>query len=101
MNLVSHGGAEPSPGGRGYPRPKSSLGVTKLAAHRIRRDLTQLDLARRAGIPVDSYRKLERGEIDNPRLRDLVNCAIVLDLDPRELVVELVEEPWLRFRKPS
>lgn len=45
------------------------------------------------GIPVASYRRLERGQVENPPLRHLVNCALVL----RVPVAEVIEDRWLKW----
>jgi hypothetical protein len=36
-------------------------------------------MAERTGIRLGSYRRLERGNLKNPPLRWIINCAIVLD----------------------
>lgn len=47
--------------------------------------MTQEEVARHAGIPIATYRRLERGEIENPRIGWLTNCAYVLDIEPSSL----------------
>jgi hypothetical protein len=42
------------------------------------------------GIPRATYARLGRGQIKNPSLRALVNCALVLRLD----LDDLIEEEW-------
>ncbi len=69
---------------------------TRLAAARLSRDLTQKQVAHFAGIPLSSYRRLERGGNANPPLRWLVNLQHVLALDTLD---ELLEPEWLAFRQ--
>ncbi|MFL5964242.1 MAG: helix-turn-helix domain-containing protein [Gaiellaceae bacterium] len=40
--------------------------------------MSQLELADPEGIPIATYGRLERGDVRNPSIRPLVNCAIVL-----------------------
>lgn len=49
-----------------------------------------------AGIPLSSYRRLERGRNPNPPLRWLVNLMHVLALDDLR---ELLEDEWLEFEQ--
>jgi transcriptional regulator with XRE-family HTH domain len=67
---------------------------TKLARERLKRSLTQKQVADFAGIPIASYRRLERGQNPNPPLRWLVNLQHVFALDD---VRELIEDDWLQF----
>lgn len=69
-------------------------GGTKLADARLSRSLSQTQVAAFAGIPIASYRRLERGENRNPPLRWLVNLQHVLALDDLH---ELIEDDWLEF----
>jgi transcriptional regulator with XRE-family HTH domain len=78
---------------RGASRDRTEA-RTKLAEHRLSRNLTQRQVAMFAGIPLSSYRRLERGQNQNPPLRWLVNLMHVLALDE---LGELVEEEWLEF----
>lgn len=72
---------------------------TKLARRRIAAELTQGELAEAVGISLPTYRRLERNKMRNPPLRYLVNCAIELDCDWRELV-EAEWEERLDLHKP-
>ena len=69
---------------------------TKLASARLARGLTQKQLAHFAGIPLSSYRRLERGQNPNPPLRWVVNLQHVLVLDELH---EVLEEEWLEYRQ--
>ncbi len=69
-------------------------GTTRLAAWRLARGVTQRDLARATGMVVGSLRRLERGEIDDPPLRWLVQCAWALGVD----FTDLLEDAWLAWR---
>jgi transcriptional regulator with XRE-family HTH domain len=68
---------------------------TKLAAARLRRGLTQREVAERSGISYATYQRLERGEIDNPPLRYLTNCALLLGVR----VGDLIEDEWLQWKR--
>ena len=74
---------------RGAPTRSSS----KLAALRVERGLSQRELAEKAGIPPHTYWKLEAGVTENPRIGHLVNCAIALDVDLRDVI----EDEWFEF----
>lgn len=73
-------------GTRGGSLPKSD---TKLAHWRLRRGVTQQDLARAIGIDVKVYRRIEKGD-GVPPLDVLLNCAIAL----RVSLDDLVEDRW-------
>ena len=79
---------------RRLPRRGSTNVRTKLAHQRLRHDLTQREIAELTGIPLGTYRRLEQGAIDNPPLRHLVNCALVL----RVQVGEIIEDDWLKWK---
>jgi transcriptional regulator with XRE-family HTH domain len=84
---------------RSRPKPKLSKRSTRLAARRIEARLTQKEMAALTGISLVSYRRLERGEIDNPSLRQLVNCAHVLRSRLPDLKLSQLFEPeWLRWK---
>lgn len=77
---------------------------TKLHYVRGGGSLTQKSVSERTGIPLRTYRRLENGELTNPPLRYLVNCALVLNV-PLE---DVCEDEWLRWtpfdttaRKPT
>ncbi len=58
-----------------------------LKQKRIRRALTQEDLAQKAGLTTASVARIERNETE-PRMSTLRKLAKALDLDPAELVGE-------------
>jgi transcriptional regulator with XRE-family HTH domain len=66
---------------------------TRLRLAREAANVSQVALAERAGIPIATYRRLERGEVRNPSIRLLVNCAIVL-FTPIE---ELLDDEWIEW----
>lgn len=68
---------------------------SRLAAARRARGISQEELASRIGVPIASYRRLENGGIDNPRLGQLVNCAIALEVE----LTSLIEDDWLEWSK--
>jgi transcriptional regulator with XRE-family HTH domain len=58
-----------------------------LKRQRIRKALTQEELARQAGLTTASVARIERNETE-PRMSTLRKLAKALDLDPAELVGE-------------
>jgi DNA-binding Xre family transcriptional regulator len=73
------------------PRPRSE---TKLRSLRQARGVLQRDLAQATGLNQRTLQRLEFGEMDNPPLRYLVNCAIALDVE----LEEILEEEWLEWK---
>lgn len=69
---------------------------TKLAHARMSRGVTQEELARAVGISVPTYRRLERGDVRNPKLGHLMNCAIALGVELDALIEDEWRE-WLPF----
>jgi transcriptional regulator with XRE-family HTH domain len=70
---------------------------TRLARVRISRGVTQEELAEAIGVSPPTVRRLERGEVENPKLRHLVNCAIALGVD----LDEILEPAWLKWLPAS
>jgi transcriptional regulator with XRE-family HTH domain len=64
---------------------------TKLAGFRVAAGLTQDEMSWATGIPIATYNRLERGELQNPRIAWLTNAAIVLKRDLDEVI-----EDWMR-----
>jgi hypothetical protein len=73
-----------------------ATGRTLLAHWRIKQGMTQVALAKAAGIPIVTYRRLERGQIKNPRVGWLTNCGWVLMIDPAILLSDY--ENWIPLR---
>lgn len=71
--------------------------TTRLARWRLRRGVTQVQLAQATGIPLASYRRLERGQRSAPPLWQLANCAHALGVD----FTDLLEDSWLKWRPPD
>jgi transcriptional regulator with XRE-family HTH domain len=67
---------------------------TRLAEWRLRRGLTQRQMSELTGLSPASYWRLERGQVTNPPIRYLVNCAIVLRCDWTDLLEEQYVQ-WL------
>lgn len=63
---------------------------TKLAHARQSRGVTQDELAEAIGVSPATYRRLERGQADNPPLRYLINAALALGVP----VDDLIEDEW-------
>jgi transcriptional regulator with XRE-family HTH domain len=55
--------------------------------------VTQEELAVAVGVSAQTIRRLERGEVDNPKLRTLVNCAIALGVE----LSDVIEDDWLAW----
>ncbi|MEJ7783450.1 MAG: helix-turn-helix domain-containing protein [Solirubrobacteraceae bacterium] len=66
---------------------------TKLALVRHHARVPQVDMARRMGVSIATYQRLEEGRMPNPPLGYLVNAAIVL----RVPVAALIEREWLSW----
>jgi len=60
----------------------------------------QHELARATGIAIASYRRLERGEVENAPLWWYVNCAIALNL-PLEDVLDDELVKWRAARQAT
>lgn len=54
---------------------------------------TQADMVRLTGMAKKTYQRLERGQVDNPPIRYLVNCAKVLHCR----VTDLCDPQWLEW----
>jgi transcriptional regulator with XRE-family HTH domain len=60
----------------------------KLKSLRERRFLTREELAAKVGSHRDHIGRLERDEIDTPRMTTLRKLAAALDVDPADLLVD-------------
>lgn len=69
---------------------------TKLAHARMSRGVTQEELAGAVGISVPTYRRLERGDVRNPKLGHLMNCALALGVELDALIEDEWRE-WMAF----
>jgi transcriptional regulator with XRE-family HTH domain len=58
--------------------------------------LSQRGLAAKAGLSLRTLQRIERLEIDNPPIRYLTNCAIVLGCELEDLI-EPVWREWKAF----
>jgi transcriptional regulator with XRE-family HTH domain len=72
-------------------RPRSRLYERRKAA-----GLSQRELAKQAGISLRTFQRIERLDVDNPPIRYLTNCAIVLGCELEDLVEPAWRE-WKRF----
>jgi transcriptional regulator with XRE-family HTH domain len=61
--------------------------------HRARQDVTQEQLAKRAGIAPTSVVRLENGDVGRPRVATLHKVAGALEIDPSELTSFLLRNP--------
>lgn len=68
---------------------------SRLAAARRHRGVRQEDIAPAVGISLSTYRRLENGQLENPPLRYLVNCAIILEVP----LTSLIEDDWLKWEQ--
>ena len=63
---------------------------TEIARRRQRMDITQVELARRAGLSETTLQRLESGADANPRIVTLLAVASALHCE----LVDMVEEQW-------
>lgn len=75
---------------KGQTRQQSG---TRLALIRHRAGMTQTEVARRIGVSIATYQRLEEGHVDNPPLGYLVNAAIVLNV----ALADVIEDEWLTW----
>ena len=75
------------------PKPARRKPQTKIAARRHQIHLPQKQLSDRSGISLRTIQRLERGEVENPPIRYLVNLAMVLDCQ----VTDICEDEWLEW----
>lgn len=75
------GGPEQKPRGSQQKPPR-----TKLAARRLERDATQLDMSKDTGISLKHYQRLEVGNYQQVPYAQLVNCARVLEVEVEDLI---------------
>ena len=61
---------------------------------RLRRGITQRRLAEAIGMPLATYRRLERDQVPDPSVRDLANCALARGVD----LTDLLKPGWLAWR---
>jgi transcriptional regulator with XRE-family HTH domain len=66
---------------------------TPLAYWRRRRGFSQAEMVRATGLSRATYLRLEQGKFDNPPLRYLLNCAVVLEVP----VMRLTQPEWRRW----
>jgi transcriptional regulator with XRE-family HTH domain len=57
--------------------------------------LSQRALAERAGLSLRTLQRIERLEVDNPPIRYLANCAIVLGCE----LEDLIEPQWREWKQ--
>jgi transcriptional regulator with XRE-family HTH domain len=74
------------------PHPKSS---SFLRQRRRAAGISQRALAERAGLSLRTLQRIERLEVDNPPIRYLANCAIVLGCE----LEDLIEPAWREWKE--
>lgn len=81
---------------RPLPERDGWLAAPKTQLNYIRRSqgVSQAHLAEVTGISERNLSRLENGEMSNPPLRYLVNCALALGLDDWRVLVEPAWETW-------
>lgn len=67
---------------------------TRLLERRRAAGLSQRRLAELTGISLRTLQRIERAEVDNPPIRYLTNCAIVLECE----LEDLIEPEWREWR---
>ena len=98
VDLVSVEGMPPSPAPSSWEEYAKNLGI-ELQRRRIALDITQENLAHRAGLTRTHYQQLERGfwkpgSPANPSLRMLVRLAQALHLEVAELLPSGRDVQW-------
>ena len=73
------------------PRPPAK---SLLYERRRTAGLSQRALADRAGLSLRTLQRIERLEVDNPPIRYLTNCAIVLGCE----LEDLIEPKWREWK---
>jgi transcriptional regulator with XRE-family HTH domain len=71
---------------------------TRLNRERRLRSVSQSALSQATGISERTLQRLENGEIENPPLRYLVNCAKALGIEDWRELVEPEWEQWLQIK---
>lgn len=71
-------------------RTQDSKPTTNLGRVRVKRGVTQGDLAYVTGISLRTYKRIEAGQITNPPVRYLINLATALGVP----IEELFEDDW-------
>ena len=73
------------------PHPASR---SRLYERRRVSGLSQRELAKRTGISLRTLQRIERLEVDNPPIRYLTNCAIVLGCE----LEDVIEPAWREWK---
>ena len=60
--------------------------LKNLAKHRLKRDLTQRELARLSGVSYNTIIKIERGGITNPKIETVVKLSKALNISIDNLI---------------
>lgn len=60
--------------------------LKNLAEYRLKRDLTQRDLARKSGVSYNTIIKIERGGITNPKIETVIKLAKALNISIDNLI---------------
>ncbi|MCW3048495.1 MAG: Helix-turn-helix protein [Solirubrobacterales bacterium] len=73
------------------PRREDQTDIrTRLGALRVKRGVTQAEMATALGVALPTYRRLERGRMASPPIRYLANCALALGV----ALEDLIEDEW-------
>lgn len=75
------------------PPPK-----TRLNRERRLRSVSQSALSQATGISERTLQRLENGDIENPPLRYLVNCAQALEMEDWRELIDPDWEQWLQIK---
>jgi transcriptional regulator with XRE-family HTH domain len=86
------------PDDRSREQPLAPPPRTRLNRERRLRSVSQSALSQATGISERTLQRLENGEIDNPPLRYLVNCALALGIADWRQLVEPEWERWLQTK---
>jgi transcriptional regulator with XRE-family HTH domain len=77
-------------------RDPGTKAETRLAQVRLRRGVSQEELAAATGLSLSAYVRLERGRVRNPSLAKLANCALALGV-PIQHVIDPAWTGWTTF----
>lgn len=78
------------------PRRRDDSPHTRLAALRIAKGVSQSQLAEWTGLSRSTIQRLEAGEMQNPPVRYLTNCALALGAELAD-VIETGWREWMPF----
>jgi transcriptional regulator with XRE-family HTH domain len=79
--------------GQAWRKARKRGQSTKIYELRLQRGWTMQEVSDWSGIPIASYARLERGQLANPRLRQLVNLALLFEVS----LEDLLQDDWRQW----